>query len=95
MVFLLLVYIYILHFNNLETSRTRAVWQTSLSCFMVPSSRAIDKDCGSNDNLLPVLILAVIFYFKGLGHHMRNHKFFCQMRNNSEEELLVSYCIVK
>ena len=35
--------------------------------------RAIDKDCGSSDNLLPALLLAVkILYFNGLGHHMKS-----------------------
>ena len=38
---------------------------------MVQSSRAIDKDCGSIDDLLPALIMAVTIYFKGLGHHMK------------------------
>ena len=35
---------------------------------MVLSSRAIDKERGSNDDHLPALTLAVTIYFKGLGH---------------------------
>ena len=35
---------------------------------MVQSSRAIDKECGFNDNHLPALTLGVTAYFKGLGH---------------------------
>ena len=38
---------------------------------MVQSSRLIDKDCASSDELLPALILAVIIYFKGLRHHIK------------------------
>ena len=31
----------------------------------------IDKDGGSSEDLVPVLILAVTIYFKDLGHHMK------------------------
>ena len=35
---------------------------------MVQSNRRSDKECGSSDDHLPALTLAVIIYFKGIGH---------------------------
>ena len=53
---------------------------------MVQSSRAIDKEWGSNDGHLPPLIMAVTIYFKGLWQDFV--QFLCQTKNNSIEKMI-------
>ena len=64
-----------------------------------PVQLSKDTECGSNDDLVPALTLAVTIYFKGLRCiFLSLFQFLCQTRNNSEElsfqekVLLLSYC---
>ena len=64
-----------------------------------PAQLSKDTECGSNDDLVPALTLAVTIYFKGLRYIILSlFQFLCQTRNNSEElsfqekVLLLSYC---
>ena len=56
-----------------------------LFCFMVQSSRAIDKECGSNNDHLPPLTIVTI-YFKGLWQDFV--QFLCQTKNNSIDRMI-------
>ena len=51
---------------------------------MVQSSRAIDKEWGSNDDHLPPLTMAVTIYFKGLWQDFV--QFLCQTKNNQNDK---------
>ena len=53
---------------------------------MVQSSRAIDKEGGSNDDHLPPLTMAVTIYFKGLWQDFV--QFLCQTKKNSIDGMI-------
>ena len=53
---------------------------------MVQSSRAIDKERGSNDDHLSPLTMAVTIYFKGLWQDFV--QFFCQTKKNSIDRMI-------
>ena len=53
--------------ENLEQIHTHIPYfYFCLFCFMVQSSRAIDKEWRSSNDHLPPLTMAVTIYFKGL-----------------------------
>ena len=52
---------------------------------MVQSSRAIDKEGGSNNDHLPPLTMAVTIYFKGLWQDFV--QFLCQTKKNSIDRI--------
>ena len=57
-----------------------------LFCFMVQSSsRAIDKELGSNDDHLPPLTMAVTIYFKVIWQDFV--QFLCQTKKNSIDRI--------
>ena len=62
-------------------THTFPIFLFCLFCFMVQSSRAIDKEWGSNNDHLPPLTMAVTIYFKGLWQDFV--QFLCQTKNNS------------
>ena len=53
---------------------------------MVQSSRAIDKERGSNSDHLPPLTMAVTIYFKGLWQDFV--QFLCQTKKNSIDRMI-------
>ena len=89
-----LIYLF-LHFNNLERdcpSNTRGV-DNPLFCFMMQSSIKQLIECGSNDDHLPALTLAVTIYLKGLGHDIMFFPLFVSVstKNNSIERMIKNF----
>ena len=70
--------------EQIRTYITYPIFLICLFCFMVQSSRAINKEWGSNDDHLPPVTMAVtIIYFKGLW--LDFVQFLCQIKNNSTD----------
>ena len=54
------------YWKGRANTHTYPIFLFCLFCFMVQSSRAIDKEWGSNNDHLSPLTMAVTIYFKGL-----------------------------
>ena len=74
-----------LTFTDRVNTHTYPIFLLCLFCFMVQSSRAIDKKCGSIDDHLPPLTMAVIIYFKGLWQDFL--QFLCQTKMKSIDRI--------
>ena len=73
------------HFTDRANTHTYPIFLFCLFCFMVQSSRAIDKKWGSIDDHLPPLTMAVIIYFKDLWQEFV--QFLCQTKMNSIDRI--------